>query len=1546
MSNDAATPLEPLPARDRARPFVDEASARFFAEPSVATACRLYPEPVADRVALAAAAFADPACGWDKRFHVLLDVALVAGRLLAAVDAAEYLRRRGAGPGTVESQQAEIELTGFQRRGEPWSEGRWWRLSAACRRANEKHEKALVFPSLFAVRQELALGGSDGFEGVPARRNRLRGHAFTQDDERYRNEAGRLLDLVLPLLGALAPLASCRMMRVLAVLRGEGAETGPASPASPVDEPSAGEAPLDTADAGGAPTSLFLVEEHTGSALHHPVYSLRVTHAQPILQGDILLLRGEELEAAAPPQDGEATPARASVRSVLTLSPILRHLAAEILPDGARRVAEIAFFDGRAGDRAADYLGSRNGERRRVPLTPADDDRLLARRTGRARPSPRARVLDRDAAALWEAVDEATDAFLRQRSAEKVYTRGAYVDRERIRQPIEQFLAAPTLRLAVVTGMAGAGKTAFLCGLAESWRSAGGLDLVLTVAAAELPPTRHDLEAALMDRLGFEASAMGLDPAGSGPVASFAALARAWQAQARDRRPGGGGAPRVVVLLDGVDRARDPATLFDSVVELAAACEPATDSVEAPAKFVLSIALPILETLTASLRPDLWIARWPTAAAGGIGFVIAEFGEDEAERAWEAHRACAGSQPLTAWRDLESSLRAALRSPLLLRLAAEAFSGQDVPRGATELEVLALHARRTIFEDPARQHLARMLVEKMCPAAGLPRRSVPVSDLVTEPVLRDFLLRPDGPYHALLDRHVLVQTETRGSNPWDPPDPHVEFAFDATLGYLLFALGRGGRDAMSAQQLAKRFASEAQQFAPAGYGLDLALRSMGETERQAFLVEQLRGEHATVVAAATARLLVWLDTEEPLTPEDLERRAGLDAGASTIPAAFRDRIADLLQSYREGLGVVVVAATSSEKKARRLLDVLVAKVASKRAGVPDARIVEVADALAARGSDVLAGFLAQGLLDRGAVGPTAARARVLLGRALIRIGSAQAFLRAAALLAEAASSVNDQRAYLEATLLRVEALHRVGRLAEALALFDDEALHVNRRFQAEDRVALQLARAAVLVDRDPDATRPVLEEVAALEMELPARLRGQLAWMQGRLKTTADGGDPTERFDTAIQQFRTSGDIDLVAWVEASLLAWRMAPSDLARAREVQALARAVDAREALYQAELVVALLTASTSEGKDTRAGVVTAFGSVERAFAAGRLWALARALRPLSVCASEHGWVDRAARAVELQAELLRHLATTEGRNARAEIANAGTNGFDYNTWAGRFDVACRMLDLARANEVPGELAWISLMDAWRLGVEAVLGRAEAGAEARIKAAQAAFEALRAARVAAEDSVPGTSLWNQISARHAEFALAVGRPELVVAALEAFDAEGKRGLEGTSALVRAYLAEALLHVVPVDLERAGRLAQQARKTTTGLERARALQVCARIARLRAEGASDFQERMRQAQEADKCRAEAGLAIREALPTYFDGDDRSGIRAVWRIHPFVEDVLVGAGLVAAEAPEPAPSVSPAAPEVPLVARAPDGGRAMGRRARARRGGGGAEGA
>lgn len=1308
-----------------------------------------FPEPIADLVGRWSAMRFQPRAELAA-FYMLLDAMERVNSLLAMMAVIEYVRAQ-APKAQLYSPDADHDVV-LLRRGDGLGWGRWIHTRRNCLQAFEQRQGHLFCRELFALRRDHpALRMADDACDL---RNHTRGHGLTLDASAATQLHDRWAGALIELLRSVAFLEDYALVRVV---RREDVT-------------------------GGQGSVVLIVEERTGSGSRHPVYGVRVAPHGPAPEvGHLALLR----RTAVPAPVG-ADPGTREAHPVISLHPLLVWMPG-VRPDDPTMEDEVGLYQSRARGGAVVYLGVRSAREHEAVVEGFDtalqrDASLERARLGSwridvgeagghlAAEGRQVLVLE-----ILRAVQVDTDRAVERMTAEGVYVPTAFVERARVRERVRQFLdtaaregevKAGCARLLLVTGAAGAGKSSFLCRLAEELRETWPLVPLVFRTAAELEAGRHPYGEQIVGALGLsEVPLSRVTAALRSPLGGLPSL--------EDPHSSG----FLVFLVDSIDRTDAPDAVLRGLHKL----------VDGDTRVVVvaTIAHTVLEGLGLGERADLpRLARFSSHGEVEVAVPIGELDDRDAEVAWDRYRQLPGHQVRGEFRALDPMLQAALRSPLLLRLTTEAFDGQEVPRGTTEIDVLARHARERVFADVPCRDFVRRIVRRMAQGEDGPRRRLPMVELLDDPDLRPAVVDPHGPLTQLLREQVLVRVPLRGVGHYDPPEDVVEFAFDAQLGYLLFVMGGPRPDSRTANAWDRvaAFARWAHAVAPLAFSIDLVLRTdylqREEHEDPSVRPDYLRcvrvllDHHDDVGADAVARFLAWCDARRPFRVQDLSRAISPHSVVRAIPVAIEVELRDALRQYRGDVGRSVEDSepvVREEPAAKEVMDHIL------RSAISRTRLRAVAERLARAGHPVAAGYLAHGLLRRSHApsGRDEVHARLLVAQALLRDGSATALELAREALVGAidrATQIHERAGHDEGVRLLAQLELERGEFANAKAavggLFEDatrpvwdSAKHtldrllqveielgcgVKRSQDAEDREAKpetqageQLRKLAALPALEPLATawlsellgRTVSEDAFPVLDDLAVETLGE----EPRLEVTGGGMDPTERdqararwekrvadarrrqtcvrlLRAAAEAYQTLGRSDRVARVCALLaerqyrwgVAYDQAIADGARARRLALASGAMSTW--IEAARWEGSALRKRDLSPESIQASQRLALEATERALALGRPRPLADALAVLAGGASDGLRHQSAARLGALEVSLWEHLLAA-GHDVREKLAYALGNLSDYLATVGRIRGAVEAGRAAmRHGRGTGEAGWAAVFFA-RAAAEAL-------------------------------------------------------------------------------------------------------------------------------------------------------------------------------------------------------------------------------------------------
>lgn len=1073
-------------------------------------------------------------------------------------------------------------------------------------------------------------------------------------------------------------------------------------------------------DGGGATAT---VELRVGSSFRCGRFSLRLDGAPDV--GEMLLL-GPETEHG---------------RSFLSLHPFVVHRTLDAEID----LGEVGLFQGRGGQ-SVEFLAVRSGGR--FALDGLGDGVLHALSATRAPADPTRALRSEDGRlVVGDVIDAAaagTDAYLTRARKDRVYLPEAFTDRRRVRALVDGFFEGDR-HVALLAGAAGAGKTSMMCRLAEDLRLANPSAPVLLVPANSLPTSREPMRDALGRLFAL-------------PEGFTRGLAR-YRALPWPRSPS-----RLHLLVDGLDRSDDPPAVLAALL----AC--VRD--EPDVRVVISVAAAVLEGIVASgaLADVPGLFRTDEGLCDGHAILVPPLEPDEVEAAYDRYRSLEGSSPLTPFTDLSPLLRAALANPLLLRIACEVYHRKEIGAEVTEVDVLVEHARRTAFADAARQDFVKRLVRRL--AAGQ-RRRLPLRELLDDAFARSAILSPDGAYHALLVDQVVVEVQGRSAGLGLAPETFVEFAFDATLGYLLLLERLEREDADLAQVIAE-LATAAPTFAPAAVALDIALRATPSRDRMELTLRILESAPGPLGSEVVARFLDWLDAPA---------RASLVPVVHAILAGQEHRADDdfraLLVALEEVFGAPPPMAAGGPSST--FVDEL---LGSGRLGSD--RALELAVALHRRHANELAGFLAHRTLERAydeLPGVRRREAELVLADVLRRVGSDEALRAAEHVARGTAESARGARneAHLRRALMLLVTLDEHLEEPHRRILAAEELLALSRNDDPDRLAALvRVARAYLAVGRRADAVA----------------LRGGIVELSERYPNTREAGEafahlradaePAARESLharAVARFQAVGDLERES-IEHRDWAWER--MELGRVEEAERLARhalALARTAGASGAEQACYGVLAKIAERKGETAAARALFVRTGRAaLALGSISRLHHAVRNHLVFLYNSGDFGECRRLWHFTDELLERRARS-GLDLRVERRANLANEAELTMLLG--DPA-RAEHLARAStEVDRELGRPIPYPYARLAVAiARQGRAE--------------EALVHARHARELALASPQRHPRVetAAALAECLSRAGRNEEAITTLRAeIEAADASGSPGDAARLRVHLAEVLL-------------------------------------------------------------------------------------------------------------------------------------------------------
>jgi hypothetical protein len=952
----------------------------------------------------------------------------------------------------VQAAEADSSLA-FLRGGDLVTWGSWTHLRRDCVNAFATDPRRMFCPELAELNSQLRGAGGPELLDVARNLRNARAHGITRSRTQEEADATTCRELLFGLLAQLQKfLGELRLVRVLRLIPG---------PDNASENPAAWD---------------LVVEDRTGSGSPCAVYRLHgvTVQGRPPGQGELALLR---------PKEGASWHA-------LGLFPLYVWVPDV---DGG----EIALYEGKPRGKVR-YLGLRTGDRHEIDLDDRFDD-ALSRWPGAAEEAVRDALIQMED--TWKrALSNArtrSSTVLDQVRKEKVYFPAAFVERSRARERLVQFLDAAVRnhtgspvtqqrlppRLLLVTGMAGSGKTSFLCRLTELLGVRWPLVPVMLVRAAEVEGAGRKAVELCLQWLGLDRKEQLREL-----LIRVDQLTRTGQSESGEEtkscldNPLTGGI--VVLLIDGIDRAGDPRHVLR---ELDTAISDLPGLI-----CIATIARPVLEG-AADLMKDLEnLARFGDTSTDDLAVSVGALDDSDARNAWERYRQQLGSSPVTVWEKVNPSLQAAARNPLLLRLACEAYNGCEVPTWATEVDVLEEHARRHIWSDFRRAHFVRMLVRSLWQKGTQPLRRLELATILSNEHLREGALDPTGPLEALEQAHVLVRVPISGRGLYDAPDYAVEFAFDALLGYLFFALvEKETEDRARPAQRVMEFARHASTASPLGYAVDLVLRSEFAREAagtsaesswlecvKSLLKPDSSGVPPPTQTSAVARFLAWVHTQGP--PDAQAFATAMGQAAEVRDDCYQAATNLLERLHRDGRASMISQGPCPEvpEWPVPLLKLNSIEVAKRIASVVDchAALRAVAEHLEERSQPMLAGFLAHLLLGEMTGRPAETRdtlaARRLCAQALLQAGSVgalQAALRGLSEAPEKALELREENEYrkLQRLLARI---HRAqGDVTTALSVVAnllDQGVYT-RDWKREEHVQNVLLRAELLLDKDP-----------------------------------------------------------------------------------------------------------------------------------------------------------------------------------------------------------------------------------------------------------------------------------------------------------------------------------------------------------------------------------------------------------------------------------------------------------------------------------------------
>jgi len=176
-------------------------------------------------------------------------------------------------------------------------------------------------------------------------------------------------------------------------------------------------------------------------------------------------------------------------------------------------------------------------------------------------------------------------------------------------------------------------------------------------------------------------------------------------------------------------------------------------------RVVLGCSMPAWRHLERVEATDLFWSRYFQPIQPGSGEPLLQlniFTPQEFGTAYDRYRAYFHLRSTLA--EVPAGLRERLRTPLLLRMTAEAYQDRDEP---IVHEALAMGIIRRYYEDRVRRRKDRLFVDDLAAEMLRQRRStLAVDDLARHERLKTEILSddPDSSYYQLLDRDILTET--------------------------------------------------------------------------------------------------------------------------------------------------------------------------------------------------------------------------------------------------------------------------------------------------------------------------------------------------------------------------------------------------------------------------------------------------------------------------------------------------------------------------------------------------------------------------------------------------------------------------------------------------------------------------------------------------------------------------------------------------------------------------------------------------------------------
>jgi hypothetical protein len=377
-------------------------------------------------------------------------------------------------------------------------------------------------------------------------------------------------------------------------------------------------------------------------------------------------------------------------------------------------------------------------------------DGLLARASSAVSPFGR----------LRQAIAAVSREALASTQGRASYRSDVYYVRPRLLRQVDDFSASDQV-LALLTGPSGMGKTALGCYLVDRWLvSTDETHAVLLLFAHELTSAEKSLARWLRNRLGHA----------WGDLMSAAGQSGA----------------RVLVIIDGLERAADPLGLLDEVVQLGQAGS------AGKVHFLVTLTESVLTSLLKSLR----------SSAPGLSphlIVIPPLSATEGRQLYRVFQGPRDESPAL----LPADLFQTLATPLLIRLAhASSLGGTTLTIG----QILLAYTEQVVFSDLARTEIVHQLVDRIMESGA---RTVPTAELAQDTWMRAAMLSegPESPIKSLVRDGILFLEWIPSDSPLPlPSEAHIGFTFDQLLDFVVFArmVRRFGGDTESLVRLAER----------------------------------------------------------------------------------------------------------------------------------------------------------------------------------------------------------------------------------------------------------------------------------------------------------------------------------------------------------------------------------------------------------------------------------------------------------------------------------------------------------------------------------------------------------------------------------------------------------------------------------------------------------------------------------------------------------------------------------------------------------------------